>query len=163
MYKIIGHDGRPYGPVPAETVRQWIAQGRVDSRTAVLPEGVADWTFAGLVPEFAREFSGHPPVIAPPPTSVSCLRKTNGYATAGFVCGLLSWVCCCGCPFNVLGLVFSIVALVQISSQREKEAGWGLALAGLICSAVSLLFGLGLGLFQLALAPAHVGWRFGPV
>ncbi|HEY2328361.1 MAG TPA: DUF4190 domain-containing protein, partial [Verrucomicrobiae bacterium] len=146
MYKIIGNDGKTYGPVAAEKIREWIAQGRVDNRTSVLVEGAADWTFAGLLPEFAKEFSGPPPVIVPPRMAPPPGRRTNGYATAGFVCGLLSWACCCGCPFNILGLIFSIVALAQIHSQVEKQEGWGLALAGLICSAVSLLFSFGLGM-----------------
>jgi hypothetical protein len=72
-------------------------------------------------------------------------------------------VCCCGCPFNVLGLVFSIIALVQINGQAQKQAGWGLALAGLICSAVSLLFNFGLGIFQLALPPSSLNWHCGSI
>lgn len=163
MYKIIGNDGKPYGPVPAEKVREWIGQGRVDSRTAVLAEGATDWTFIGLLPEFAREFSGSPPVMSPPKMTAPPVSSTNGFATAGFICGLLSWVCCCGCPFNVLGLIFSIIALTQINGQVEKQQRWGLALAGLICSAVSLLFNFGLGLFHFAMTPASVNWHFGAV
>jgi len=163
MYKIIGNDGKTYGPVSADKIREWLAQGRVESRTAVLLEGAADWTFLGLLPEFAREFSGPPPVIAPSRTPAVPGKGTNGFATAGFVCGVLSWVCCCGCPFNILGLIFSIVALAQINAQVEKQEGWGLAVAGLICSAVSLLFSLGLGMIQLALHPAHAAWRFGAI
>ena len=163
MYKIIGNDGRAYGPVAAEQIRAWIAQGRVDSRTAVLPAGAAEWTFIGLLPEFAPYFSGTPPVIAPPkPVAVSA-NGTNGFATAGLIFGILSCICCCGCPFNILGLVFSIIALVQINGQVPKQAGWGLALAGLICSAASLLFNFGLGIFQLALTPANVSWHCGAI
>jgi NADH:ubiquinone oxidoreductase subunit K len=63
----------------------------------------------------------------------------------------------------LLGLIFSIIALVQINSQVEKQAGWGLALAGLICSAVSLLVGLGLIILQYGSAPANFGWHFGAI
>jgi len=161
MYKIIGNDGKTYGPAGAEKIREWIAQGRVDSRTAVIAEGAGEWTFLGLLPEFARELAGTPPVIAPPKNSAVAARRTNGFATAGLVCGILSCLCCCGCPFNLLGLIFSIIALVQIHSQVEKQDGWGLALAGLICSAASLLIGFGLVFFQLALAPGNLSWHFG--
>lgn len=164
MYKIIGNDGKTYGPATAEQIHQWIAQGRVDSRTSVLPDGAAAWTFIGLLPEFAREFSGPPPVIVPPKAVVPApVAGTNGFATAGFICGLISCLCCCGCPFNILGLVFSIIALVQINGQAQKQQGWGLALAGLILSVVSLLMGFGLGLLQLAQTPANVNWHIGPV
>ena len=159
MYKVIGSDGKTYGPAGPEKIREWIAQGRLEKRTPVLPEGAAEWTYLGLLPEFSRECGGTPPVIAPPGRT----KKTNGLAIAGFVCGLLSLpVCCCGgCPFNLLGLVFSIIAMVQISRQTEKEEGWGLALAGLICSAASLLFGFGLGIFHLLLSPGSVSWQSG--
>jgi hypothetical protein len=161
MYRVVGHDGKTYGPVNAEQIRQWLAAGRLESRTAVLPDGATEWTYLGLLPEFAQDCGGTPPVIAPPTTAAA--RKTNGFATAGFVCGLISLTCCCGCPFNVLGLVFSIIALVQINGQTQKQEGWGLALTGLICSAVSLLLGLGLGLLQLALTPAHMNYHFGSI
>ena len=161
MYKIIGNDGKTYGPVTADKLREWITQGRVESRTSVLPEGATEWTFIGLLPEFGKDFSGPPPVImAPKPTTLPS-RGTNRFATAGFVCGLISIVCCCGCPFNILGLVFSIIAMVQINKQAEKQEGWGLALAGLICSAVSLFATFGFGLLQLATTPAHVNWHLG--
>ena len=160
MYKIIGTDGKTYGPISVEKVREWIAQGRVDARTAAIAEGASEWTFLGLLPEFARELGGTPPVIAPPKPVAASTNNTNGFATAGFVCGLISLTCCCGCPFNILGLIFSIVALVQINSQMQKQSGWGLALAGLICSAVSLLVSFGLGFLQLVLTPANFSWHF---
>jgi len=163
MLKIIGNDGKVYGPVTVETLRGWMAQGRVDSRTAVLTEGATEWTFVGLLPEFARELSVTPPVITAPKPATPAGRGTNSFATAGFICGLISLTCCCGCPFNILGLVFSIIAMVQINQQAEKQEGWGLALAGLICSAVSLLLALGFGILQLALTPTHASWQIGPM
>jgi hypothetical protein len=162
MYKIVGNDGKVYGPVNAEKIREWLAQGRVESRTPVLPEGAAEWTIVGLLPEFARADGSPPPVMTPARIApLPAASGTNGFATAGFICGLISLTCCCGCPFNLLGLIFSIVALVQINGQTQKQAGWGLALAGLICSAVSLLLSVGLGIFQLALTPANVNWHCG--
>jgi hypothetical protein len=120
MFKIIGNDGKIYGPVPAEHIRAWIAQGRVESRTPVLPEDAADWTFLGLLPEFTPHFPGLPPLI---PTTTKITRSNNGFATAGFICGIISCICCCGCPFNLFGLIFSIIALVQIQRQAEKQNG----------------------------------------
>jgi len=163
MYKIIGTDGKTYGPVTADQIRTWIAQGRVDNRTTVLRDGAAEWTFLGLLTEFAPYFSGTPPVIVPPKIGALPTRSTNGFATAGFVCGLLAWACCCGCPFNVLGLIFSILALAQIHAQVEKQAGWGMALTGLICSSTSLLFNMGLGLVQLLHTPANLTWHWGVI
>jgi hypothetical protein len=39
MYRIIGAAGRKYGPVSAEQMRQWIAEGRVNAHTMALAEG----------------------------------------------------------------------------------------------------------------------------
>jgi hypothetical protein len=164
MYKIVGNDGKVYGPVNADQLREWITQGRAENRTPVLPEGAAEWSIVGLLPEFARAGSRPPPVMAPPAIApLPAAGSTNGFATAGFICGLISLTCCCGCPFNLLGLTFSIVALVQINGQTQKQAGWGLALAGLICSAVSLLVSVGLGIFQCALTPGNFTWHCGSI
>ena len=161
MYKIIGNDGKTYGPVSAEKIHEWIGQNRVDHRTPVLREGAAEWTYVGLLAEFAPAIAPIPPALAPPKVIPPPARENNGFATAGFICGLLSLICCCGCPFNILGLTFSIIALVQINGQVQKQQGWGLALTGLICSAVSLLVNLGLGVLQLSLSPANVSWHVG--
>ena len=52
-YKIIGTDLMEYGPVSAEQVRQWIAEGRVDSQTKLQAEGAGEWRRLTEVPEFA--------------------------------------------------------------------------------------------------------------
>lgn len=53
MYKIIGSDGRPYGPSTAEQVREWIAQNRVNALTLTQEEGGTDWKPLAQFPEFA--------------------------------------------------------------------------------------------------------------
>jgi hypothetical protein len=156
-YRIIGADGRQYGPISAGQIRQWIAEGRVDSRTPVFTNGAKDWTFLGLLPEFANYFIATtlPPVATPPQA-----RKTNSFATAGLVCGILSWICCCGFPMNVLGLVFSLVALLQINRHPETHEGRGVAIAGLALSLVNLLLGLGMLVWSFAFNPPAVHWHF---
>jgi hypothetical protein len=107
------------------------------------------------LPEFAGFFPGGTPPIAPLPPGTSAagqIPKTNSFATAGLVFGILSvtFACCCGgFPFNILGLIFSIIALVQISEHPELHAGRSLAIAGLILSTASFLFLL------IALASGH--------
>jgi len=157
MYKIIGADGRQYGPVSAEQISRWISEGRIESRTPVFTDGAADWTFVGLLPEFAGFFSGGTPSTIASPVQP---RRTNSLATAGLVCGILAWICCCGFPFNLLGLVFSLVALSQISRHPEFNEGRGVAIAGLILSVISLMFSLGMVLWSLAFNPQAVQWHF---
>jgi hypothetical protein len=52
-YKIIGADLVEYGPVSAEQIRQWIAEGRVDSQTKLQAEDGGEWKRLAEVPEFA--------------------------------------------------------------------------------------------------------------
>ncbi|HEV2692108.1 MAG TPA: DUF4190 domain-containing protein [Verrucomicrobiae bacterium] len=154
-YTIIGNDGKRYGPITADQLRQWIKQSRVESRTPVFVQGTADWTFVGLLPEFAAEFPENPPVITPPrPGNVAGTAvvpsQNSSLATWGFICGLLSWTFCgCCAPVAIAGLTFSIIALVQINARTEPIAGRGFAIAGLVLSATSLVWSLCLTLVSL--------------
>ena len=161
MYRIVGADGKTYGPVGLDQIRQWLAQGRADSRTPVFVDGASDWTFIGLLPELAPELCVTPPGIGPVKPGAAAARGTNGFATAGLICGLLSWTCCCCPPFNLLGVIFSIIALVQINAQPEPQEGRAFAIIGLVLSAANLILGFGLGLLQLALNPGTVTWHVG--
>jgi Domain of unknown function (DUF4190)/GYF domain 2 len=167
IYKIIGDNGQEYGPLTGEQIRQWIVEGRVERRTPVFVDGAKDWNFVGLLPEFAGCFtaSAAPPTIAPPPRGTSSparMAKTNSYAQAGLVFGILSMTCCCcGFPFGILGLIFSLVGLSQINANPELHEGRGLAIAGLILSGLSLLLGAGSMFFNLLPIPHSGMWHFG--
>jgi len=160
-YRIIGADGKTYGPVGLPDLRQWIAQSRADARTLVHVEGAADWTYLGLLPELAADFSAPPQRIGAVTPGVS--RGTNSLATAGFVCGLLAWMCCCCSPccfpFSLAGLLLSLVALAQISSQSPPPGGRALAIIGLVLSAAHLLFTFGMILLHAALPQGNVNWQ----
>ena len=163
MYKIIGADGRQYGPVSAEQLRQWISEGRANAQTQTLADGAAEWKPLGALPEFAGHFaSASPPVIGPLKGGFSSGQspKTNSFATAGLIFGILSLMCCCGFPFSVLGLVFSIIGLSQINRHPELYEGRGIAFAGLGLSILSLVLGFGLLMFNLAFHPQNFVWHF---
>ncbi len=53
MYRIIGGDGREYGPVSAQQIEQWIAQNRANGSTRVRTEPAADWRPLSEYPEFS--------------------------------------------------------------------------------------------------------------
>ena len=146
-YQIIGNDGRTYGPATAEQIREWVAQGRAVRQTPVLSAGASCWSVLGLLPEFAPLFASPPPIAPsappPPPARPSGPLPTSSFATAGLVFGILSLLCCCCCggfPFNLLGLIFSLIALVQISEHPERYAGRPQAIVGIVLSAASFLF-----------------------
>lgn len=157
MYRIIGADGREYGPVTGEQLRQWIAEGRVNAQTRVWVEGAANWRLLVECVEFAPLLAAAPapgPISAPVPSAA--FPRMNPLATAGMVMGILALTlgCCCyGLPFNVLGLVFSIIALAQIKRDPLNQRGYGQAMAGLILSIFSLVLGVFMGIFGAVANP----------
>ena len=144
MYRIIGADGREYGPATADQVRGWITEGRVNAQTRVLAEGTAQWKALSEYLEFAP-MPGRttPPLSAPGPISIAPTPRNNSMAVMGLVMGVLSitfgMCCCCGMPFNLLGIIFSIVALAQIKNDPQSQQGRTLATAGLVLSILSLV------------------------
>jgi hypothetical protein len=66
MYKVIGTDGREYGPISAEQLRQWIAERRADGQTQVQPEGSTEWRPLSELPEFAAALAAQPPAPGAP-------------------------------------------------------------------------------------------------
>jgi hypothetical protein len=165
MYKIIGADGREYGPVAFKQMQQWVAEGRINAQTLTLAPGAPEWRPLGVLPEFAGQFAPPgPPVMGPLPGTPmpAQFRKTNSYAAWGLIFGIVSLTCCCcGCLFSVLGLVFSSIGLLQISRHPELYEGRGLAIAGLILSAAGLMLGFGMTLLHLLRFPPHLWWHFG--
>jgi hypothetical protein len=148
MYKIIGADGKEYGPVSAEQLRQWLGEGRVNSQTQIQPEGAADWQPLGALPEFAAELA--PSAVTPPPgvTPVG-QAKTSGMAITSLVLGILG-LFSCGIT-ALFGLVLGIIALVKIKNSQGRLTGNGLAIAGMVVSGIFLLM---LPIYAAMLLPA---------
>jgi len=77
MYIIIGGDQKEYGPVSAEDVRQWIAEGRLSQQSQIKAVGAAEFRPLGGLSEFASAFAikmapaGTPPPFAPPAGSAN--------------------------------------------------------------------------------------------
>jgi hypothetical protein len=144
MYKVIGSDGKIYGPVTADTLRLWMAQGRANANTLAQLDGENDWRPLSSMPQFAV-----PPPMSMPPTPIITPRQNNNLAVMGLVSGLLGCICCCcGLPFGLLGLVLSLIALM------DAEGGdRAIAIAGLVLSILSLGMHLLAPLLNLAAMP----------
>lgn len=152
MYKLIGADGKEYGPVSAAGLQEWIAQGRANGQTKVLPEGATEWRPLSQLPEFAAALArAATPVAAPVPISAPAPPRTNPLALTGLILGALSLtcgLCCYGLPFNLAGIICSGLALAQIKRDASAQQGRGLALAGLVLSLLSILLAIALLLFN---------------
>ena len=161
-YTIVGNDGQQYGPADAAQIRAWLRQARVDSRTPVCVAGSADWTFLGLLPEFATEFSSPPPVITALKPAPAHPGKMNPLALWGFICSVFAWSFCgCCVPFGIVGLVLSIIALVQFNCTANTQEGRGFAVAGIVLAATNLVWSLGWTLLGILNDPAQIPWQIG--
>jgi Domain of unknown function (DUF4190)/GYF domain 2 len=139
MYKLIGSDGREYGPVSLDRIQQWVAEGRINARTQVQAAGSEGWLRATQIPEISSMLaarSGAPGALsAPPPGSTDAPRK--GLAVTSLVLGILSFLTCIltGIPAIICGHI----ALSRARREPAQYGGPGMALAGLILGYVSLV------------------------
>ena len=73
MFKILGADGREYGPVAIDQIKKWIAEGRANRETMAQQTGDSNWKPLGQFAEFADVLGVAPPPmggIPPPATAV---------------------------------------------------------------------------------------------
>ena len=148
-YKIIGADGREYGPVAADQVRQWFAENRMNAQIKVQAAGRAEWCPLAELPEFAAlvDASALPPFIAPPVVAAAgeIGPATNPLAITGLICGIvgitIGWVLCWPLV-NVVGIVFSAIGLSQINRSAGRQPGKGMAVTGLVLSVLGVIIPL---------------------
>ena len=119
MYKIIGADGREYGPVSAEQLHQWMAEGRVTAQTQLQTTGSAEWKRLFDFPEFAPELGVLPPVAplldqssVPPSQLVKAKKpgKLQAIAVMSLVMGIVNILA--GTYWLVAGLMMFLVGVV---------------------------------------------------
>jgi hypothetical protein len=148
-YKVLGSDGKEYGPVSAEVLQQWITQKRACATTSVLAEGGSDWKPLSNFPEFAGALAGGPPVLLASPPSGPV--QTSGLAIASLVCGVLGFLCLPA----LAGVGLGIAALARINKSQGQLGGQGLAIAGICLSGFMVITApIGAGLLLPALARA---------
>ena len=157
-YLIIGGDGKEYGPAAEADLRQWIAEKRLNAESRVKSESDAEFRPLAQIPEFADAFAPHATAPAapgasfsPPPLAAapSAPAKTSRLAIASLVLGILG-VLTCGAT-ALVGLILGIIAMAKVKSSGGKLGGNGIALAGIIVSAVFLFM---IPIFAAMLLPA---------
>jgi len=65
-YKVIGGDLKQYGPVSAEDLRKWIADGRLNAMSLVQVHGDIEWKPLSSFPEFADLLADKPTTLSAP-------------------------------------------------------------------------------------------------
>jgi hypothetical protein len=133
MYKIIGADGREYGPISAETLRQWTAEGRANAQTKVLPEGATEWRPLSDLPEFTAALPSQP---SPLPTTLASpvggLDQVNGPAIGLIVTAILGFLA------QLATLLFRLFGASLMATQQNAPS-WAIALSGTVGVAASIL------------------------
>jgi hypothetical protein len=140
MYKIIGVDGKTYGPVSLEQLKQWVAEGRINPQTQLQAEGATEWKTAASMPELAGLlYAGAPRPGSSPPTigPVGPAQEQTGLAVASLVLGLLS-VVCFGILAGIPAIICGHIARSRARRLPGQYGGAGQALAGLVLGYVSV-------------------------
>jgi hypothetical protein len=117
MYTILGADGKEYGPVSADDIRQWMAQGRANSETKVRVEGTTEWKRIADLHEFDVS-RGRP---AGPAVSATGMRA-NVDAVAAPAIGLIATA--------ALGLVLQLLGLLVPAGIGGEQQGLPTFLTG---------------------------------
>jgi hypothetical protein len=142
MYTILGTDQKEYGPVSADVLRQWIAEGRAVGQTLVKGEGDTGWKRLDELVEFRDALArpGSPPIgQGKPATQATETAPTRqGLAIASLVLGILG-VTCFGVLAGIPALVCGVIALVRANRRPAEYSGRGFAIAGVVMGAGSLV------------------------
>jgi len=136
MFKVMGMDGKEYGPVSTEQVRTWIGQGRLNAQSRIKAEGAAEWGTLKDVPEFAALVTIPQPAAAPWLPTPEAPVRTSGLAIAALVCGLFGFLILPG----LVGIILGVVALIGIQKSQGRLRGTGMAITGLCISGAFMLF-----------------------
>ncbi len=73
MFKILGADGKEYGPVTVNQIKRWIVEGRANRETMAQQTGDSNWKTLDQFVDFADVLGGPPPMpgAIPPQAAVS--------------------------------------------------------------------------------------------
>jgi len=141
MYKIIGADGKEYGPIPAEVLRQWVAEGRADVNTRILAEGTTEWKPLSAFPEFAILPPGNPP---PPPVSLPVGPGAQSQVSAPAVALMITAIL--GIFLQAIGLLARVVGIPFMMAQQNAQLPAFFSILsgtiGVVLSAMNILIGL---------------------
>jgi TM2 domain-containing membrane protein YozV len=137
MYKIIGTDGRQYGPISVEQIRAWLSQNRVNAHTLAQSEGSTEWKPLISFPELAADFNIAPPLVAAHGSNPRASNKIPagvcgillgslgvhkfilGYTGAGLVMLLITLVTCGALApiVHIIGLIEGIIYLCKTDDE----------------------------------------------
>jgi len=139
MYKIIGADGKEYGPITQEQLKQWIAEGRLNLQSKVLPDGTLEWKTVAEIPELAAVVPAPSTPVAggfsPAPGAANAAEKVSGPAIGLMVTAGLGFV------LQALSLVLNLVGSSLMATQSQGNEAIAQMFSGV---AGSIFAGIGM-------------------
>ena len=134
MYKIIGADGKEYGPITTDQLRQWMAEGRANPQTRVLPEGATEWKTVGELPEFAAAAPTITPFTTGIPTPApAAAEMVNGPAVGLIVTAIL------GAVAQVVSLILNLVGASSMAHRGMSQPAWANMFSGAVGMAAAVI------------------------
>ena len=123
-YTIIGGDGKEYGPITADDLRKWIAEGRLNAQSLAKAESDAEFRSLDKFLEFADALGISTATdAAPPPLSPvgdagreATLRRIKSPAVALIVTAILNLILA---VWSLLDTIFSHPDLQQFNAALE--------------------------------------------
>jgi hypothetical protein len=115
MYKIIGADLKEYGPVSADEIRQWMAEGRANGQTMLQMAGSTEWRPLSTYPEFATALAGMPVRSNSPLSPEEALARDYEVDFGG--CLTRSWELVKGNFWPVVGVTFLVWVVMTAVNQ----------------------------------------------
>lgn len=84
MFKILGADGKEYGPVTVDQVKQWVNEGRANHETMALKVGEFGWKPLAQFADLAGLFGTQPPALPTAPAGAAAAAAFRAPVAAAF-------------------------------------------------------------------------------
>jgi uncharacterized RDD family membrane protein YckC len=110
MFTIIGGDGKEYGPVTVEQMRQWLAAGRANLETHAKKDGDEQWRRIGDFVEFA------PADAAPPVIGVDSSLAGRGARTGAALINAAVYGCC-----MLPGMIATTMRAISLGAHSVRD------------------------------------------
>jgi hypothetical protein len=129
MFKILGADGKEYGPVTTDQLKQWITEGRANRETMAQREGETGWRplsqFSELWTQTAAPVTAAPAVgmsaaytapTGPDPAARANAEKLVGAPAIGLIV-----TAAIGIANAVLGIVLRMLGIGMMNMGQQQE------------------------------------------
>jgi hypothetical protein len=115
-------------------LRQWLAEGRVNSQTQVLPEGATEWKRLVDLPEFAGASPAPAPVAAASPTvTVAAAQLVKGPAIGLIVTAVL------GALVQIASLIMHLAGATFPAHNEMPNQAWVSFMSGTVGAIASVI------------------------